>query len=83
MQNAKSCLIPNYIYFNPSKQFVSSGKLFYREIKQSQQLKRVQPVSTNEHWERDYRRPCIETQTALPICAQLSLVLCVCVCMGV
>lgn len=52
MQNAECCLIPNYIYFNPSKQFVSSGKLFYREIKQSQQLKRVQSVSTKERWER-------------------------------
>lgn len=40
LQDSKACLIPNYIYFNPSKQFVSSGKLFYREIKQSRQLKR-------------------------------------------
>lgn len=73
MQNAKSCLIPNYIFFNPSKQFVSSGKLFYREIKQSQQLKRVQQVSTKEREQRDHRQSC--TCEAMPICSFFSFFL--------
>lgn len=36
---------------------MSSGKLFYREIKQSQQLKRVQSVSTEEREQRDHSQP--------------------------
>lgn len=59
LQESKAYLIPDYIYFNPSKQFVSSGKLFYREIKQSQQLNRTQSVSTQEALQHDNSQQCV------------------------
>lgn len=53
LQESKAYLIPDYIHFNPSKRWVTSGKLFYREIKQSRQLNTTQPVSTREAWQHD------------------------------